>query len=222
MELEMSSLPAFIAAVGKADQEAPSITGELRSSERAPLLVSCASSRIHQKQRNFNVETLLEKYAEPLSAWAWLHGAPYPAGFLAESWRLLLLNHPHDSICGCSNDQVHREIEIRYDQAEQLAALVQEESTNFLSQQIDTSWFQAETGLIVFNPHPRPAGGLVEVMLPDLGERQVKAVVDREGRAYPWQSCRRRQQRIFFHNADAAAGPGRLGWVSGRNSGSLS
>ncbi len=216
MELEMSSLPAFIAAVGKADQEAPSITGELRSSERAPLLVSCASSRIHQKQRNFNVETLLEKYAEPLSAWAWLHGAPYPAGFLAESWRLLLLNHPHDSICGCSNDQVHREIEIRYDQAEQLAALVQEESTNFLSQQIDTSWFQAETGLIVFNPHPRPAGGLVEVMLPDLGERQVKAVVDREGRAYPWQAAGGGSSEYFSITLTPLQARAALGWVSGR------
>jgi alpha-mannosidase/mannosylglycerate hydrolase len=34
----------------------------------------------------------------------------YPAAQLNYAWRLLLQNQPHDSICGCSVDEVHREM----------------------------------------------------------------------------------------------------------------
>lgn len=216
IELKISTLPAFIAAVREAAPETPTLVGELRSGERAPLLVSCASSRMLQKQRNHVVETLLEKYAEPLAAWAWLHGAPYPSGFLAESWRQLLLNHPHDSICGCSNDQVHREIETRFDQAEQLAVLVKEESLKHLSQQIDSAWFAGDAGLIVFNPHPRPLTGLVEVVLPDLGEKETRAVIDQDGRSAPWQAAGGGSEEYFSINLTSLQARAALGWVSGR------
>ena len=36
-----------------------------------------------------------------------------PAAFCA-GWRWLLQNHPHDSICGCSIDQVHAEMRTRF------------------------------------------------------------------------------------------------------------
>src|SRR5207253_2215062 len=32
------------------------------------------------------------------------------------AWRDLLRNHPHDSICGCSCDEVHRDMLVRYEQ----------------------------------------------------------------------------------------------------------
>ena len=35
-------------------------------------------------------------------------------------------NHPHDSICGCSIDQVHDEMKPRFDQADQIASLREE------------------------------------------------------------------------------------------------
>src|SRR5262249_10110788 len=42
--------------------------------------------------------------------------APYPAADLRLAWRDLLRNHPHDSICGCSCDDVHRDMLVRYEQ----------------------------------------------------------------------------------------------------------
>ena len=36
------------------------------------------------------------------------------------TWRLLMENHPHDSICGCSIDQVHDEMKVRFDQVDQI------------------------------------------------------------------------------------------------------
>ena len=37
------------------------------------------------------------------------------ASLIRHAWRILLENHPHDSICGCSVDQVHQEMALRFD-----------------------------------------------------------------------------------------------------------
>ena len=187
VQLEISNLPRYIAHMRRSKPRFSHLKGELRSGERAPLLVGCTSSRIHQKQRNHELEILLEKYAEPFACWSWLQGDPYPGNFLKESWRLLLLNHPHDSICGCSNDQVHREIETRYDQGEQIAALVREESLSRLAGHIDTTGLARETGVLVFNPHPAAVDYPVEMELPDAGESGCTHLVDERGAAVPWQ-----------------------------------
>ena len=53
---------------------------------------------------------------EPLASYAhFCLGQEYPGGFLEYAWKLLLKNHPHDSICGCSTDRVHRQMEPRFD-----------------------------------------------------------------------------------------------------------
>jgi len=85
------------------------LTGEMRSGQFSHLLPSVLSSRMWIKQQNAATEHLLEHWLEPLTAWAWKLGATYPAGLVRMAWKYLLQNHPHDSICGCSIDQVHRE-----------------------------------------------------------------------------------------------------------------
>lgn len=52
---------------------------------------------------------LFEKVAEPLAAIAAKEGMEYPQ-ICTSGWKLLMQNHPHDSICGCSVDDVHREM----------------------------------------------------------------------------------------------------------------
>jgi alpha-mannosidase/mannosylglycerate hydrolase len=79
------------------------------------------SSRFYLKQANDELETLLPRVAEPLHAWALISGGQSQKGFLDRAWRYLLLNHPHDSICGCSLDQVHRDMMYRFDQARLIA-----------------------------------------------------------------------------------------------------
>ena len=37
-----------------------------------------------------------------------------------QAWRYLVQNHPHDSICGCSVDAVHKEMDVRFDWVEQI------------------------------------------------------------------------------------------------------
>ena len=102
--------------------------GELREVNRSGsdyanfLLYGVASARVYLKQANHRCQQALERYAEPWSALAWLAtGAPYPQGLLTQSWKYLLQNHPHDSICGCSIDAVHDENMTRFARAEQVA-----------------------------------------------------------------------------------------------------
>ena len=103
------------------------VRGELRQPSKLVrtgnwLLNGVLSSRIHLKQANARCQTLLERWAEPLSALAAIHsGAPYPRGYLRVAWRHLLQNHPHDSICGCSVDQVHQDMVYRFDQVAMIA-----------------------------------------------------------------------------------------------------
>ncbi len=71
------------------------------------------SSRYPLKKYNDINQTRLEKWVSPLYAFGQTDMAP---GFLTEANRYLLKNHPHDSICGCSIDQVHRDMMCRFDQ----------------------------------------------------------------------------------------------------------
>jgi len=107
--------------------QVPVVMGELVAPARDPaewsaFIQGCLSSHVPNKQANTLCETLLTQWAEPLVLWASLSGHPPQApGFLVQAWRHMLLNHPHDSICGCSIDQVHKDMEYRFDQARLIA-----------------------------------------------------------------------------------------------------
>ena len=117
-----STLPRFFRAARLTARPLPVRRGELRepSRNKGPylwLIPNCVSARVRMKQANDACQNLLEKWAEPLVALANLNGAGIPEQHLRVAWRHVLLNHAHDSICGCSVDQVHRDMMYRYDQA---------------------------------------------------------------------------------------------------------
>jgi len=104
-------------------------TGELRSPLRAHLLPGVTSARIRLKQRDFDNTSLLERYAEPLAVWAdRLAGERNFTAFTDWAWQLAVQNHPHDSICGCSIDAVHQDMEYRFDQVERVARRTAEQA----------------------------------------------------------------------------------------------
>jgi mannosylglycerate hydrolase len=142
--------------------------GELRATgaDLAHLLPGVLSARMYLKQLNFAGQTSLERYAEPLAALASLHGRPYDAALLWTAWELLVQNHPHDSICGCSIDQVHREMISRFDQSRQIAEIVTEKSAQYINAQIDTSDLaDGEIALVVHNTQSWPRSGAVGVLV---------------------------------------------------------
>lgn len=119
------------------------IEGELRSqhTDGWGTLVNTASARVYLKQMNQKSQTLLEKIAEPLASVAAVLGKSYPDHLLTYAWKTLMQNHPHDSICGCSLDDVHREMVVRFEKSLSVGEEIVDESLQFISNQIDTSVF---------------------------------------------------------------------------------
>jgi mannosylglycerate hydrolase len=97
-----------------------------------------------------------------------------PSQVLRQAWRLLMECHPHDSICGCSIDQVHTEMRPRFDQVEQIGNAITQQSLESLITQINTQppaeldKGDAVLALSVFNPvsGPRTGPTTVEFELP--------------------------------------------------------
>jgi hypothetical protein len=150
-DFQMATLAEYERALLAAGVDDVTHPGELRSPDRSNVLVGVLSARMNIKQRDFEVSGALEKYAEPLELLAYLHHGPDGSPALRHAWRLLLENSPHDSICGCSVDQTHREMFPRYDRAEQLARQVARES---IAHVIRNAEVPAGGALAVFRPVP--------------------------------------------------------------------
>ena len=63
----------------------------------------------------------------------------YPHDQLDYAWKTLMQNHPHDSICGCSVDSVHREMITRFEKANEVGKYLADEALRQLGEAIDTS-----------------------------------------------------------------------------------
>lgn len=175
------------------------VSGELRDCKRHHLLPGVLSTRMWIKQRNHQCENLLEHWAEPFSAWAnYLenhkhvrnHSTAFISnhlqGLINNAWIQLMKCHPHDSICGCSIDQVHKEMRSRFDQVEQVAKEVTKQSIVFLANQIDTRNQTIKNPLFavtVFNPSPFPQTGMVEVGFPSINLDSGYLILDNNQRS---------------------------------------
>jgi len=113
-EFRCGGFADYLQAVRDAAPRLESFEGERLGGRLHHILSGVWSTRMYLKQANERAQVLLAEVVEPVAACAhFLHGAEYPAGLIESSWKLLLQNHPHDSICGCSTDEVHREMETR-------------------------------------------------------------------------------------------------------------
>jgi len=116
-EFRHASLDDYIDALKGTEAELERFTGELLSGRDHPILSGVWSARMPLKLANDRAQNTLTRHAEPLAAYLhFMHGKDYPSGALEHAWKLLLQNHPHDSICGCSTDEVHRQMGPRFDE----------------------------------------------------------------------------------------------------------
>jgi len=127
------------------------------------LLANVLSSRVHLKQHNQHCETLLETWAEPWGVFTAWEGRPYSSSFLANAWSSLLQNHPHDSICGCSINQVHQDMIYRFDQARLVSEHMINEELAFIIHHLHPDVHEDGQAIVVFNPSQNSLDGVVEV-----------------------------------------------------------
>ncbi|NNG16883.1 MAG: hypothetical protein HKM89_10415, partial [Gemmatimonadales bacterium] len=111
-----ASLADYLRAVRAAGFVTHRHSGELAQGRLHFILSGVWSARMYLKQQNDAAETMLAQYLEPFASYThFVCGMPYPSGLATYAWKLLLENHPHDSICGCSTDEVHRDMGPRFD-----------------------------------------------------------------------------------------------------------
>lgn len=155
VEVENASLDDFTRELRKraTGRKLETVAGELRYARDAQINASVYSTRGDIKRENRKAETLLERFAEPFSAFACALGAPYPRAPLARAWKELLRNYPHDSICAASTDEVHEDVLARYRHSTDVATELFQIASGRIAGHI--SMPSAEPGdrmIVVFNP----------------------------------------------------------------------
>ncbi len=215
IQLIHSNLPAYVQAVrgwlraNNLEEQIPVIHGELRTSPYINLLPGVLSTRMWIKQRNAFCEDLLEKWAEPTSVFAGLFQpeeklTAHSNGFLRYAWRLLIQNHPHDSICGCSIDAVHEEMRTRFTKVEQVGWNVTNHNLEAITRQVDTR-LQDEScfgSLVVFNPLQYSRTDVVNTSIHLPPAVQAVEVLDPDGKVIPCSILKQENLMVAHYEVD--------------------
>ncbi len=185
-------------------QELSVVRGALNYGKDNQILRGCWSSRIYLKRENVRMQDMLEHKLEPLYAFLENDGfiKIYPKAELRYLWKCLLKNLPHDSICGCSADPVHRHMENRFEEMNELA----EELLSRGLQAVARHSAHPKAGeggycVALFNPTARTQSGVAECTLYLRVEDGVEAfaLADEKGNDVPFEILQkdRRQVDLF-------------------------
>ncbi|WGG45397.1 glycoside hydrolase family 38 C-terminal domain-containing protein [Rossellomorea sp. DA94] len=208
VEFVSSTYEGFLKSVqAEIPADLPVFVGEMRSNDHIYVLPNVLSARSYLKVQNQEMEDELTGYTEPLATLAGQE--KYPHRYLEGSWKLLLLNHPHDSICGCSIDEVHKEMETRTMMLRQRLSSIQKGSLTHLGVQ-DPMFsgagrrkpFEDNSVFTVFNPHPRPFTGWVSGEI-WLEEERLFRLQDENGKLHTPLIKNKRRGRHFDSPLDA-------------------
>ncbi|MFZ5950653.1 MAG: glycosyl hydrolase-related protein, partial [Candidatus Rifleibacteriota bacterium] len=160
LPLIQSSFPEFIEALRSESCPHDQYAGDLLGNLHHPILLSVYSTRMYLKQQNRRAEYFLIKIAEPLLAnLGKIVRTADSKPFLDLAWRLLLRNHAHDDICGCSIDEVHDENEVRFAEIISIARTLITEALESLvltgiTATDNTDRKSPAANVFIFNPHP--------------------------------------------------------------------
>jgi hypothetical protein len=165
--VRIGSLAEYLADAPDHDGELPTLSGELRSSARANLLMGVASNRVDVKVAAAVAERSLERLAEPLDA-LWQVDRRW-APLLEQAWLEVVRNAAHDSICACSHDEVVDAVLHRYAEATRTATEVADRAVRAAAVRM------AEPGTYLLNPTSNARTAVVEMTLP-LGDEPLPGV----------------------------------------------
>ena len=210
VELVHSTIGAYIDHVEASGAKLALHEGELLGNEHNPILSSVWSTRNYLKLANHRAQWLLERVAEPLVVAAGVRGRELNA-LVDEAWRLLLLNHPHDDICGCSVDDVHLDDEARFREIEQIATSVAAESVRELARKAGLRRKGSTQWLCALRTSASDAPELVEteVFFPKVEgqpEPESLELFDTAGQAVPVQVLAREEKAFRALHLDTGWG----------------
>ena len=165
------------------------------------------------KQRNSRIEHLLEREGRPgcrlveqsEPATETFEGASL-RGLYTTAWKYLLQNQPHDSICGCSIDQVHEEMQTRFDWAEQIGQELIQESWRGLVGAINTSHPDPRSlPVVINNPVPTRRTELASLLVSAPEGLSDVVMTDEEGAIVPHRLAQPDREMLFNMDIPAFA-----------------
>lgn len=115
------------------------------------VLYHTLSSYYPLKQQNDICQNMLEKRIEPMLAVSDIEGNTINHRFVDVAYKYLVQNHPHDSICGCSCDQVHKDMVYRFDQTSEICDRLYEKFLQFENDVYITNDGDSEYKLKIYN-----------------------------------------------------------------------
>ncbi|EKE03739.1 MAG: hypothetical protein ACD_20C00157G0016 [uncultured bacterium] len=160
--LHSDSIINYINFVKLKSPQFETVEGEFRDNSRNPILPGTLSSRLYLKRANAKSTWKLNRLAESLQAY--LEQAGITSGRKKEleyAWKLLLQNHPHDSICGCSVDEVHDEMMSRFEQVDQISDGLVGRCFHELAHRVKKG------NIIVYNSSDYAFSGVIKVKTPE-------------------------------------------------------
>lgn len=136
--VKQSNFKDYVAAVKPYADQFPKVVGELngQGTNGMCMLINTASTHMPLKQRNHRGENLLTQQMEPVSVLAARGGDSYRSDMILFAWKKLMENHPHDSICCCSVDEVTDEMVSRFEHSRQVGEYVRDEALDYLCKHV--------------------------------------------------------------------------------------
>lgn len=201
--LSLGSIGSYLTELASVPMVLETIYGELRECESAYILPGVLSSRRYLKAANDRVQNLLTRQVEPLLLRQWLQSRELlSAGLLAQAWKYLLMNHPHDSICGCSIDVVHQDMLSRFRWAETLGQELRDRALQALFAVSQTG--EPGLNLHVFNQGQADYTGTLHVTLEFQAEQNVQSfsLADMSGTLLPYEILAREETEKFVAEPD--------------------
>jgi len=171
----------------------PVIHTELKGSKYFPASKGIFSARIDIKLRNYYLENRITKFIEPFSVMCLMEKNIYPSAALKRIWKLLLLNHHHDTIGGTVSDTVYREAMVRYQQIEDLLDVIWKEGLNIYTGSFEKEEEEEIKPVIILNTHTVQRTDMVKIKWATQKniEKNI-SITDDEGKVIPSQIIKRK------------------------------
>ena len=187
-EVVQSNFKDYLDEIRKIKHKLRPFTGEIIGQYTSGwgLLTSTASTHIDIKTRNWKNQHTLERLAEPAARIAALTGAKYDRDLFLYAWKRLMQNHPHDSICTCSCDEVYDAMLARFDSSQQVADQTLQNALTHLSKAVDTD-NGGDKAIVILSLEPGRSTSVVKANVDFDKEENVKAIAvfDADGNPVP-------------------------------------
>lgn len=189
VEVKQSNFKDYVEAVRPYKDSFPVFEGEINgqlSAGSCPLICT-ASAHVDIKQKNHDTQHLLERIAEPVSFLSMLNGGEYKQDLLLYAWKKLMQNHPHDSICSCSCDEIYEEMKTRFAKAAACGEELRDGAMDHLVATIKTDGIEGEHAIVVLSLETNRSVLTVKANVDfDLTDTAAEiAIFDEQGREVP-------------------------------------